>query len=102
MISDDDALRLTARRSALMADAAAVVPGGMLAVLDLDPEVVAALVAELGPEAGVVVANDNSPRQQVASGTRAACDGWPSLSRGRAGNRGPWKSPARGIARRPP
>ncbi len=64
VISDDDALRLTARRGALMADAARATPGGMLAVLDLDPAVVAALVDELGSAAGIVVANDNSARSK--------------------------------------
>ena len=80
MISDDDALRLTAL-AALMADAARATPGGMLAVLDLDPAVVAALVDELGSAAGIVVANDNSaPAEDRVAGTHGeACNGCQEL-----------------------
>lgn len=66
----DDALRLVARRAALMADAR--VDGGMVAVIGLDRDAVAAVVASLeaGPE--LVVANDNAPGQVVISGTPSA------------------------------
>lgn len=62
-----DAFRLVAQRGALMADAG--VPGGMVAVIGLDRDVVASVIAllDLGPE--LVVANDNAPGQVVISGT---------------------------------
>ena len=69
VITSDDALKLASLRGALMAEAARNSAGGMLAVLDLDPSDVERLVSELDPSLGVVVANDNSPRQQVASGS---------------------------------
>jgi [acyl-carrier-protein] S-malonyltransferase len=65
-----DALRLVARRGALMADAN--VSGGMVAVIGLDRAAVAGLVASLGDGPEVVVANDNAPGQIVISGTPEA------------------------------
>jgi [acyl-carrier-protein] S-malonyltransferase len=65
-----DALRLVARRGALMADAE--VEGGMVAVIGLDREAVAAVVAALHAGSDLVVANDNAPGQVVISGTPAA------------------------------
>jgi [acyl-carrier-protein] S-malonyltransferase len=65
-----DALRLVARRGELMADAA--VSGGMLAVIGLDRDAVAAVVASLDAGADLVLANDNAPGQVVISGTPAA------------------------------
>ena len=52
-----------------MADAG--VAGGMAAVLGLDRERIAAVVAETAPD-DLVVANDNAPGQVVISGTLAA------------------------------
>ncbi len=63
----DDAMRLTARRAELMADAR--VSGGMVAVIGLDREAVAAVVSSLDLDADLVVANDNAPGQVVISGT---------------------------------
>jgi [acyl-carrier-protein] S-malonyltransferase len=65
-----DALRLVARRGALMADAG--VEGGMVAVIGLNRDVVAAVVASLDEGPDLVVANDNAPGQVVISGTPAA------------------------------
>jgi [acyl-carrier-protein] S-malonyltransferase len=65
-----DALRLVARRGELMADAG--VAGGMIAVIGLDREAVAAAVAGLDAADNLVVANDNAPGQVVISGTQAA------------------------------
>lgn len=62
-----DALRLVARRGELMADAR--VSGGMVAVIGLDREAVAAVVSSLGLGDDLVVANDNAPGQVVISGT---------------------------------
>ena len=65
-----DALRLVARRGELMADAR--VGGGMVAVIGLDRERVAAVVASLGVGDDLVIANDNAPGQVVISGTPEA------------------------------
>jgi [acyl-carrier-protein] S-malonyltransferase len=69
-LSVTDALRLVARRGELMADSR--VGGGMVAVIGLDREVVADVVASLGLGADLVVANDNAPGQVVISGTPGA------------------------------
>jgi [acyl-carrier-protein] S-malonyltransferase len=65
-----DALRLVTRRGALMADAR--VEGGMVAVIGLDRDAVAAVVASLEAGPDLVVANDNAPGQVVISGTPSA------------------------------
>jgi [acyl-carrier-protein] S-malonyltransferase len=62
-----DAVRLVARRGELMADAS--VAGGMVAVIGLDRQAVASVVASLGVGDDLVVANDNAPGQVVISGT---------------------------------
>lgn len=67
-----DGLRLVAERARLMADAG--VEGGMAAVMGLDREQVAAVVAASGPPDGLVVANDNAPGQVVISGATASID----------------------------
>jgi [acyl-carrier-protein] S-malonyltransferase len=66
-----DGLRLVAERARLMADAG--VEGGMAAVMGLDREQVAAVVAASAPD-GLVVANDNAPGQVVISGAAASVD----------------------------
>jgi [acyl-carrier-protein] S-malonyltransferase len=65
-----DAVRLVARRGELMADAR--VSGGMVAVIGLDREAVAAVVSGLSVGDDLVVANDNAPGQVVVSGTPEA------------------------------
>lgn len=65
-----DALRLVALRGTLMADAG--LPGGMAAVIGLEREAVAAVVADAGLGDQLVVANDNAPGQVVISGSTAA------------------------------
>jgi len=69
-LSVTDALRLVARRGELMADAR--VDGGMVAVIGLDRDAVAGVVASLGLGPNLVVANDNAPGQVVISGTPSA------------------------------
>ena len=69
-LSVADAVRLVARRGELMADAR--VSGGMVAVIGLEREAVAAVVASLHAGADLVVANDNAPGQVVISGTPQA------------------------------
>lgn len=68
-ISADDGMRLVLRRARAMADAP---PGTMAAVLGLDSERLAEVCAAVTAGGDVcVVANDNSPGQQVISGTAA-------------------------------
>ena len=69
-LSLDDAVRLVARRGELMGDAR--VSGGMVAVIGVDRERVAAVVSSLGLGDDLVVANDNAPGQVVISGTPEA------------------------------
>jgi [acyl-carrier-protein] S-malonyltransferase len=64
------ALRLVARRAALMAEAGS--DGGMAAVIGLDRAAVDAVVASIGRPTDLVVANDNAPGQVVISGRRDA------------------------------
>jgi [acyl-carrier-protein] S-malonyltransferase len=71
-VSLEDGLRLVARRGALMADAG--VAGGMVAIIGLDREEVAAVVATLDLGEELVVANDNAPGQVVVSGSQSALD----------------------------
>ncbi len=70
-LSLEDALRLVARRGSLMAETA---DGGMLAVIGLDRELIAATIAGVGPADRIVVANDNAPGQVVVSGRPGALD----------------------------
>ena len=64
-----DAVRLVARRGALMAEAA--VAGGMEAVIGLERATIAEVVRAAGRD-DLVLANDNAPGQVVISGTDAA------------------------------
>jgi [acyl-carrier-protein] S-malonyltransferase len=70
VLSTTDAIRLVARRGALMASAA--VDGGMTAVIGLAREAVADAIGAVASPADLVVANDNAPDQVVISGTRSA------------------------------
>jgi len=60
------ALRLVARRAALMADVDA--SGGMAAVLGLDRASIERVVSSLGRPTELVIANDNAPGQVIVSG----------------------------------
>jgi len=66
----DAALRLVARRAALMA--AADTGGGMAAVIGLERATVETVVGAFGRPTELVVANDNAPGQVVISGTHEA------------------------------
>jgi len=70
VLATADAVRLVARRGALMAEAQ--VEGGMAAVIGLDREAVADAIAAAASPADLVVANDNAPGQVVISGIRDA------------------------------
>ncbi len=65
VLTETEALSLVAERGAAMAQASAVAPTGMSAVLGGDPEQVAAALAEQG----LVPANVNGGGQVVAAGT---------------------------------
>jgi len=76
-LSLDDAVRLVARRGAVMQQAAEESPGGMAAVLRLDADVVeeacvAASYDGIDTDDIVVAANYNAPGQVVISGAVAA------------------------------
>ena len=66
----DDAVPLVDERAAAMAEAAALQPGGMTAVLGGDP----VAIAEMAAQFGLVVANDNAPGQIVVSGDLASLE----------------------------
>lgn len=66
------ALRLVARRGALMAEVGG--DGAMSAVLGLDRATVDEVVAGVGHPTDLVVANDNAPGQVVISGARHAVE----------------------------
>ncbi len=71
VFSVEAGLELVVERSRLMASVAAATPGGMIAVLGMDREVVADLIA---PMSSVWLANDNGPGQVILSGTPKGLD----------------------------
>ena len=66
------ALLLVRERGRLMKETGEQHPGGMAAVIGLDEQALAAIVAEAGSEGIVTLANNNSPGQTVLSGEVAA------------------------------
>ncbi|MBC8076554.1 MAG: ACP S-malonyltransferase, partial [Chloroflexales bacterium] len=68
----EEALLLVRERGRLMKETGEQRPGGMAAVIGLDEQVLAAIVAEAGSEGIVSLANNNSPGQTVLSGEIAA------------------------------
>lgn len=88
----EDAARLVALRGRLMQEAADQTAGGMVALLGMERASVEVLCAEVsrpdeGPEEIVVLANDNSPEQQVISGGQAALERAAALARTRGAKR---------------
>ena len=69
-IDFDDGVRLVGARAQAMADAAALQPGGMVALLGGERDDVYELAADLG----LALANDNAPGQIVLSGAMDAVD----------------------------
>jgi [acyl-carrier-protein] S-malonyltransferase len=67
-----DGVRLVAERDRLMSEASRKNPGGMLAIIGGDPNVVSEVVANA--EGVVVAANFNTPRQTVISGEEDALE----------------------------
>jgi [acyl-carrier-protein] S-malonyltransferase len=68
----EDGVRLVAERDRLMGEAARENPGGMVALIGIDPAEVARATEET--EGTVVAANFNTPRQTVISGERVALE----------------------------
>jgi [acyl-carrier-protein] S-malonyltransferase len=87
VIDFDSALVLVRERGRLMKENGAERPGGMLAVLGLDREVVEAVVADASASGVITLANANSPGQIVLSGESAALDRASELARARGATR---------------
>ena len=83
----ESALVLVRERGRLMKENGTERPGGMLAVLGLDREVVEAVVAEASASGVITLANANSPGQIVLSGEAAALDRAAELARARGAAR---------------
>jgi malonyl CoA-acyl carrier protein transacylase len=79
----EDALLLVDERAQAMAEAAALRPGGMVALLGGD----AAAVGELARRLGLTVANDNAPGQLVLSGPDESVDAAAEAARDETGAR---------------
>lgn len=89
--------RVVAARGRAMAEACTTAPGGMGALVKLDPDAVEALAADVD---GLTVANDNAPGQVVVSGAPDALERARALAEARGGRllpldvEGPFHSPA--------
>ena len=74
-LSFEEALRLVRRRGELMKRAGERSPGGMAAILGLDPELVEEICHQASSlEQPVQIANDNCPGQIVISGAESALE----------------------------
>ena len=87
VIDFDTALVLVRERGRLMKENGNERPGGMLAVLGLDRQVVEGVVAEAATAGVITLANANSPGQLVLSGEAAALDRATELARERGAAR---------------
>ena len=87
VIDFEAALRLVRERGRLMKANGDDRPGGMLAVLGLEPDVVQRLVEEASAVGIITVANANSPGQLVLSGEPAALERAAQLARARGATR---------------
>jgi [acyl-carrier-protein] S-malonyltransferase len=78
-----DALTLVRERGRLMKEAGTEFPGGMAAIIGVEPETLALVCEQASQELGgiVVVANDNCPGQTVISGEVAALERAMELAR---------------------
>lgn len=88
-ISFADGVRLVRVRGEAMTAAGERAPGGMAAILNLEPEVLAELCAEASAATGgvVQVANDNCPGQVVISGDSTALEKAMELAKARGAKR---------------
>jgi [acyl-carrier-protein] S-malonyltransferase len=87
VIDFDAALVLVRERGRLMKENGKERPGGMLAVLGLDREIVERVVAEASQVGVITLANANSPGQIVLSGESQALDRAAELARARGAPR---------------
>jgi len=87
VIDFESALVLVRERGRLMKENGTERPGGMLAVLGLDREVVEGVVAAAAVMGVITLANANSPGQIVLSGESAALDRAAELARARGAAR---------------
>src|ERR1700737_146176 len=87
VIDFDSALVLVRERGRLMKENGTERPGGVLAVLGLDREVVESIVVEAAGSGVITLANANSPGQIVLSGESAALDRAAELARARGAAR---------------
>ena len=87
VIDFDSAVVLVRERGRLMKENGTDRPGGMLAVLGLDRDVVEAVVAEAAVMGVITVANANSPGQIVLSGEAPALERAAQLARARGAAR---------------
>jgi [acyl-carrier-protein] S-malonyltransferase len=87
VIDFDAALVLVRERGRLMKENGKERPGGMLAVLGLDRDVVEQVVAEASQVGVITLANANSPGQIVLSGESQALDRAAELARARGAPR---------------
>jgi [acyl-carrier-protein] S-malonyltransferase len=68
VLTEEEAMTLVAKRSALMEETSSQTPGAMSAILELSPQDVESLCELARNEGQVVAANFNSPLQTVISG----------------------------------
>jgi [acyl-carrier-protein] S-malonyltransferase len=87
VIDFESALLLVRERGRLMKENGTERPGGMLAVLGLDREVVEGVVADASASGVITLANANSPGQIVLSGEGPALDRAAELARERGAAR---------------
>jgi [acyl-carrier-protein] S-malonyltransferase len=87
VLSFADALKLVKKRARLMAEAASVNPGGMVAILGLNSSVVESICEEASSSGIVSPANYNCPGQVVISGEEEAIQRAVELAQ-KAGARG--------------
>ena len=87
VIDFDSAVVLVRERGRLMKENGTDRPGGMLAVLGLDRDVVEAVVADAAVMGVITVANANSPGQIVLSGEAPALERAAELARARGATR---------------
>ncbi len=78
----EDVFRAVTARGAIMNALAEETEGAMYAIKGIDRDSLVALIESQAPADRVDIANDNSPRQQVVSGSRSALKQWlPTLLR---------------------
>ena len=100
ILSEEDAVKVAARRGGLMEEVASRVDGGMVAALFVPLHRVIELLQELRAPDRIVLANDNAPEQVVVSGDRDMLERFVTAVHGEPLGKcknirvaGPWHSP---------